>query len=131
MTKLIYNQDEGGESMPKIDFVNKRFKELRESCNLTQAQLASFLDIDQSYISKFEKGERKIGVDVLEKLCDLFGCTLKYFENEEETYTPIVMAFRSNKLQTEDLEVISAINRIALNSRFINSLLDRGGENEG
>lgn len=67
--------------MAKVNFASRRFKELRENSNLTQAQIANFLNIDQSYFSKFKKGERKLNVDTLEKMCYLFGCTLEYFEN--------------------------------------------------
>jgi len=112
--------------MKNTNLISTRFKELRESSNLTQAQIARFLNIDQSYISKFEKGERNLSVDLLEKMCDLFGCTLKYFEDENEEYKPMSIAFRSSSLQNEDLETIVAINKVALNVRFINSML---GEN--
>lgn len=130
MTRMLYNKYKGDVTMTSINLVNKRFKELREASNLTQIQLANFLNIDQSYISKFEKGERNISVDILEKVCDLFGCDLKYFEDEKEEYIPMEIAFRSNKIQTEDLEVISAINRVAMNIRFINSMLEEGSEVE-
>ncbi|MGH4139445.1 helix-turn-helix domain-containing protein [Clostridium sp.] len=110
--------------MENVNLASKRFKELRESSNLTQAQIANFLNIDQSYVSKFEKAERKLSVDILEKMCNLFGCTLRYFESEDEKYTPMSIAFRSNKLQNEDLETISAINKVALNIRFINLMLE-------
>lgn len=112
--------------MENVSLVSRRFKELRESSNLTQAQIASFLNIDQSYVSKFEKGERKLSIDVLEKMCNLFGCTLRYFENEEEKYTQMSIAFRSNSLQNDDLEAIAAINKVALNIRFINLMLEDG-----
>jgi len=117
--------------MTNMNLANKRFKEIRENSNLTQAQLADFLNVDQSYISKFEKGERNISVDILEKVCDLFGCNLKYFEDEKEKYTPMEIAFRSNKLQTDDLEAISAINKIAMNIRFINEMLEEESKFEG
>lgn len=103
---------------------SKRFKDLRESSSLTQGQVANFLNIDQSYISKFENGERKLSVDTMEKICDLFGCNLSYFQNEDEEYVPLNIAFRSNTLQIEDLEAIAAINKVALNMRFINSMLE-------
>ena len=112
--------------MQNVNLASRRFKELRESGNLTQAQIASFLNIDQSYVSKFEKGERKLSVDIVEKMCNLFGCTLKYFESEDEKYTPMSIAFRSNSLQNEDLETIAAINKVALNIRFINLMLEDG-----
>ena len=46
---------------------SKRFKDLRESSGLTQCQVANFLNIDQSYISKFENGECKLSIDTMEK----------------------------------------------------------------
>lgn len=110
--------------MRREELASKRFKALRERSNLTQGQIASFLNIDQSYISKFEKGERKLSVDAMENICDLFGCNLSYFENEDEKYVPLSIAFRSNSLQTEDLEAIAAINKIALNMRFVNFMLE-------
>lgn len=104
--------------------MNRRFKEVREQNSFTQGQLAKFLEVDQSYISKFEKGERNISVDILEKVCDLFGCTLEFFKDETVEYKPLSTAFRANNLEVEDLETISNINKIALNMRFINKLLE-------
>ena len=110
----------------KNDLVSERFKILRENSNLTQSQIAEFLNIDQSYISKFEKRERNLSIDMLEKICSLFGCTLSYFEDESESYTPLNITFSSNNLNKEDLETIAAINKIALNIRLMNSLLGEG-----
>lgn len=112
--------------MKKNILASERFKLLRENSNLTQSQIAEFLKIDQSYISKFEKGERNLSVDMLEKICSLFGCTLSYFEDESESHTPLNIAFRSKNLNIEDLETIASINKVALNIRLINSLL--GGD---
>ncbi|PHS28845.1 MAG: transcriptional regulator [Alkaliphilus sp.] len=117
--------------MAKINLVNKRFRELRKNSNLTQAQLADFLQVDQSYVAKFEKGERRISINILEKVCNLFGCDLKYFEDEGEKFISMSIAFRSNNLQAEDLEVISAISKVARNIRFINSMLGEAAELEG
>lgn len=41
------------------------------------------------------------------------------------------IAFRSNNLQTEDLEAIAEINKIALNMAFINSMLEEETDIEG
>jgi len=110
--------------MDNDNLAGRGFKELREGSNLTQVQIANFLNVDQSYISKFEKGERKLSVDILEKMCNLFGCNIKYFEDEDEKYTPMSIAFRSSNLQNEDLETIAAINKVAINIRFINLMLE-------
>lgn len=109
-----------------------RFKKIREKSGFTQAQLAAFLEVDQSFISKFEKGDRKISIELLEKVCTLFGCDLEYLsgEGDIDTYERISVAFRSTNLQVDDLEAIAAVNKIALNMRFINSLLEVNGLEE-
>lgn len=117
----VYKEDW---TMANGGLMNRRFKEVREQNSFTQGQLAKFLEVDQSYISKFEKGERNISVDILEKVCDLFGCTLEFFKDETVEYKPLSTAFRANNLEVEDLETISNINKIALNMRFINKLLE-------
>ena len=43
--------------MKKNILASERFKFLRENSNLTQSQIAEFLNIDQSYISKLKKGK--------------------------------------------------------------------------
>lgn len=102
----------------------KRFKELREGSNLTQNQMAEYLNVDQSYISKCEKGERQFSVDLLEKAADLFGCSLDFFVNPEDQYTPVPFAFRADSIVTEDLKTIAAMNKIALNLRYMEDLVE-------
>jgi len=110
--------------MLNTDLAGKRFKELREKSGLTQAHLAEYLDIDQSYISKFEKKERQFGTDTLQKAADLFGCSLDYFINEKVEHVAPVIALRANSVTVEDLESIARINKIALNLRYMENLLE-------
>ncbi len=49
-----------------------RLKELRVKNSITQSQLAEYLGVDQSYISKFESGQRQLSVLSLEKLAQSF-----------------------------------------------------------
>lgn len=104
--------------------VGKRFKELREQSGFTQSQIAEYLKVDQSYISKCEKGERQFSVDLLEKTGNLFGCSLDYFMNPECQYAPIPFALRAEGITTEDLETIAAMNKVALNLRYMEDLLE-------
>ena len=46
--------------------VGNRMKELREQAKLRQNQVAAYLGVDQSYLSKIEAGERSISVELLE-----------------------------------------------------------------
>jgi len=109
--------------MLNFDLVGKKFKVLREQYGFTQEQLAQYLNVDQSYISKCEKNERQFSVDILEKAGNLFGCSLEYFTNDETEYSPAAIALRAKAVTAEDLETIATMNKIALNLRYMEGLL--------
>ncbi len=98
-----------------ISEIGKKVKQLRESANFTQQQLADYLAVDQSLISKFEKGERSISSDALKQLAVLFCCPVSALVSEETVKPVFNVAFRTNAISTEDLRALSAINKIALN----------------
>ena len=113
--------------MLNFELVGNRFSELRNRSGFTQSIVAEYLDVDQSYISKCEKGERQFSVDILEKAGELFGCTLDYFVNESSEFEEMPIAFRAKSVTAEDLKTIAAINKIALNLRFMECLLAKEG----
>ena len=110
--------------MLNFDLVGKRFSELRNKSGFTQSVIAEYLDVDQSYISKCEKDERQFSVDILEKAAELFGCTLDYFVNESCEFEKIPVALRAKSVTVEDLNMIAVMNKIALNLRFMEGLLE-------
>jgi transcriptional regulator with XRE-family HTH domain len=57
----------------------KTLKEARERAGLTQIQLAKRLGETQTFVSKCERGERRIDVMELRMFCHAFGLTLKQF----------------------------------------------------
>lgn len=103
---------------------NTRLKELRIESKLTQSQLAQYLGVDQNMITGLEDGSESLSISLIEKICNLFGCTDTYLLGEDDTYIPLNFAFRSNGIQTEDLEGIAAINKIAMNLRYMNRMLE-------
>ena len=86
----------------------ERIKTRREEHKYTQKQVADFLEIDQSNLSKIELGKRTISMDLIEELCSLFNCSEEYILGESDEYTPSNIAFRKNKKM--DLNVIAQIN---------------------
>ena len=110
--------------MLNFDLVGKKFSELRNKSGFTQSVIAEYLDVDQSYISKCEKDERQFSVDILEKAAELFGCTLDYFVNESWEFEKIPVALRAKSVTVEDLNMIAVMNKIALNLRFMEALLE-------
>ena len=109
--------------MLNFELAGKRLSELRHKNGYTQNMIAEYLGVDQSYISKCEKGERQFSADIIEKAAELFGCTVDYFIKESYEFTEMPIALRAKSVKTEDLNTIAAINKIALNLRFMEGLL--------
>lgn len=117
MTNALYNilRNTKGE----LDMgINGRIKELRENSGFTQKNIADFLGVDQSLVSKVEKGERSLTSDMLDSLSALFGVPVSSISNN--TAVPsTALAFRASDLTAEDLHTIAFINKIALNANFM------------
>ena len=130
MTNTYYNIDtnkllvfNGGLIMANNEKFDQIIKLLRKESKLTQEQMASYLNVDQSFVTKLENGTRNLNADLVEKICNLFGCTDEYLLGESDEYIPLNFAFRSNNIQTEDLQSIAMINKIAMNLRFMDEIL--------
>ena len=90
---------------------------------LSQAEVGAFLGIEQSHLSKIESGERTLSSVMLDRLSCLFGVPDADIVNGQVQERKMAFAFHKNELSADDLETISAINRIALNVAFMHSLL--------
>ncbi|MBE6494332.1 MAG: helix-turn-helix transcriptional regulator [Methanosphaera stadtmanae] len=90
--------------------VYEKIKKLREDHGYTQKQVAKYLEIDQSYLSKIEQNQRNINSVIFDKLCLLYGCSSDYLLGKTEEYTPPKLAFRSDKKL--DLFALSKMNQI-------------------
>lgn len=132
MTTIAYTAfARGGVAMNKTQAdVGATIKSLRERSGFTQDNIARYLQVDQSLISKFESGERALSARLLEKLATLFGVDLSVFSEGACNMKPLSLALRASEINEEDLETISAINRIALNGDFMTRLLKGGCGNE-
>jgi len=130
MTIVAYNSNtKGGDLMENAMLkIGMRIKALREQSGITQSTLAKYLGVDQSLVSKIEKNERSITTDMLDKLSALFGVEVDSFSQDTIQPNQISFSLRASEINEDDLEIISAINRIALNLKFMTRLLG-GHEN--
>lgn len=103
--------------------MNERLKYLRKESKITQEQLAQFLAVDQSMITKLENGTRSFSITMVDKICSLFGCSEEFLMGECNDYIPLNFAFRSTGIEAEDLESIAAVNKIAMNLKYMNELV--------
>lgn len=108
--------------------IGSRIRTLRDEANLTQTKVAEYLSLDQSMIAKIEKGERNITSDVIEKLSNLFCCSVDYIlfgKNQEQKFT---VSFRTGNLTSDDLNSLAVINKIVLNQFEMERMLKSYGE---
>jgi len=71
MTTSIYTN--------KYKIVLKRLREARDDANLMQVDVAKKLNKPQSYISKIERGDRRIDVAELSILSKIYKKPIDYF----------------------------------------------------
>ena len=126
MTKSAYTIcNKGGTAVNNVLVnIGTKLKSLRECSGFTQSNIARYLKVDQSLVSKFETGERSLTADMLEKLAVLYGVDLPAFYDAAVQVKPLTFALRASEINEEDLDVISAINSIALNCNFMTRLTE-------
>lgn len=71
MTQSIYTNE--------YKKVLKRLQETRNVCGFTQVEVSKKLKKPQSYISKIERGERRIDIAELSILAKIYKKSLDYF----------------------------------------------------
>ena len=107
---------------------NNRIKSLRKRAGLTQEQIGEFLKVDQSMIAKIESGDRKLTTVQLSKLANLFACTEEYLLGASNGSEVANLAFRIDKMGSEEMEVVASINKIAQNINMLNMILEGSDE---
>ncbi len=83
------------ELIPMIDFA-KRLKQLREERSMTQARLASLLDIDPRAYNRWERGSNMPQLDTLIKIADILKVSLDELVGRTESISE--PKIRNNKL---------------------------------
>lgn len=63
--------------------IGQRIKELRESKEMSQKDLAYAADLDRSYIASIENGQRNVSIVNIEKIANALGVSLTtFFKNK-------------------------------------------------
>lgn len=107
--------------------IGRNLKLLRESNDLTQEQIASYLGIGRSAYANYEAGEREAPLEVLERSAALLGCELDVlFEEDVEAVKSrmLVCAFRTDGLTDEDMQEVARFKNVVLEYMKMTKLLD-------
>lgn len=93
-----------------------KFKELRQSKNVSQKDLATYFNVAQTTISKWEKGERTPNYEMLKTIADYFQVNPNYFlVNAPEIKEFQLQLFNSEhkpKVSQSELLVANSIGHI-------------------
>ena len=116
--------------MENIKIIGNNIKRLREQYKLSQEVVSSYLDIDQSFLSKIEKGERNISISLIDKICALFCIDSEDLYNEDINNTGYVVAFRAKDIDKKGLEGISMVNKIVQNDLLLKELSERKNKHD-
>lgn len=103
--------------------IGNKIKCLREASGITQRQLAEYLSVDQSMVSKYEAGERSINSEMLRRLSEVFCCPVSVFISDNAVSPSYRVAFRATSMNCDDLRALSAVNKIVLNQLKMDELL--------
>lgn len=80
-----------------------RLKELRDEKNISQLQLASAIDTNQSTIGRWEKGLISPSIEYVEKLSNYFGCSIDYLVGRSDDFGNVAT---NSDLSSEEEEII-------------------------
>ena len=92
--------------------MKNRIKELRESRNVSQEELATVLDTTQQSISLYESGKREPKLETWQKLADYFDVSVPYLQGfEMQTPNRLKELRIKRKLTLDDIETKTGIKR--------------------
>jgi transcriptional regulator with XRE-family HTH domain len=70
--------------MMDYELIGERLRQIRDSVQMSQQEVAAYLDITPSALSQYEKGKRRIEALQLEKLSHVYGVALGAFFGRSE-----------------------------------------------
>lgn len=113
--------------MTEKEIVAANLKRLREANGFTQEHVANFLNIGRSAYSNYETGDREAPLEVMEKLCNLYGCELYmvYEEDADVVKNMLATAFRVDDLSAEDMKQVADFKCVVKNYLKMEMLLAR------
>jgi len=66
----------------------RRIRDLREDRNLSQGDIAEYLNIKQNTYSRYETNERSIPLEAIDKLADFYGTSVDYLMGRTDEKKP-------------------------------------------
>lgn len=106
--------------------MRENIKNLRKLNGYSVGQMAKFIGKEEEFYKEYEDSnlDNKLTVSEFEKICDLFGVTPLMVTGDEDI-EPIDLSSYAEEFGVEDMNAIRDINRIALNLREMNRIVEK------
>ena len=98
---------------PEVAAIGSRLRRLRKERGLTQAELARQIGIQQSDLSRMEKGEYRVSLDNLFKILGVFDLDLADFFGDQQASTEQ----ERMPLSREDMKVLHLMRELSPEGR--------------
>jgi transcriptional regulator with XRE-family HTH domain len=98
---------------PEVAAIGSRLKRLRKERGLTQAELARQIGIQQSDLSRMEKGEYRVSLDNLFKILGAFDLDLADFFGDEQAQSDQ----ERMPLSRQDMKVLHLLRELSPEGR--------------
>jgi transcriptional regulator with XRE-family HTH domain len=98
---------------PDVATIGGRLRRLRKERDLTQAELARQIGIQQSDLSRMEKGEYRVSLDNLFKILGVFDLQVSEFFNDRSQ----TMAVRQPPLSQDDMQLLHLLRELGPEAR--------------
>ena len=99
--------------VPQAMSIGSRLRRLRKQRRLTQTELARQIGIQQSDLSRMEKGEYRVSLDNLFRILAVFGVDIAEFFNQEPAHRPAPV----EALGHEDMQLMQLLRRLSPEGR--------------
>ncbi|MCQ2052218.1 MAG: helix-turn-helix domain-containing protein [Bacteroidaceae bacterium] len=108
--------------------IGRNLKALREANKFTQERIADYLGVKRSAYANYESGDREAPIDILEKACNLFGCSLDmlFSEDKQAVNNMLICAFRADGFSDNDMKEIATFKSVVMNYLKMDSLINNG-----
>ncbi len=97
----------------EVAAIGSRLRELRKERGLTQAELARQIGIQQSDLSRMEKGEYRVSLDNLFKILGVFDLDLADFFGDQSEKTEL----EQQPLSRQDMKILHQLRELSPEGR--------------
>jgi len=99
--------------VPQVAVIGSRLRRLRKERNLTQAELACQIGIQQSDLSRMEKGEYRVSLDNLFKILGVFDLQVADFFGDQHEPAQAMQ----RPLSHEDMQLLHLLRELGPEAR--------------